>query len=73
MFSLNYSIFFKIFTLLGYLAGIVSFGFQCGFGLPTVYTEVYEYLNWIEKNDAKGLKMCYSNYILVSLLMLYFI
>ncbi|KNC33985.1 hypothetical protein FF38_10183 [Lucilia cuprina] len=41
----------------GVLAGVVSYGFQCGYGLPTVYSDVYEYSNWIHLNKAS-----YFNY-----------
>ncbi|TMW50336.1 hypothetical protein DOY81_004571, partial [Sarcophaga bullata] len=36
----------------GVLAGIVSYGNQLCIGMPTVYTEVYRYKNWIEINGA---------------------
>jgi hypothetical protein len=33
-----------------YLVGVVSFGAGCGTDLPSVYTRVAYYLNWIEDN-----------------------
>lgn len=36
----------------GQLAGVVSFGHQCGSqNYPTVYTDVRQYKNWIEANS----------------------
>ena len=33
-----------------YLVGLTSFGAGCGTDLPSVYTRVSYYLNWIEEN-----------------------
>lgn len=33
-----------------HIVGITSFGAICGSGLPSVYTRVSHYLDWIEEN-----------------------
>ncbi|KAJ8972757.1 hypothetical protein NQ314_000049 [Rhamnusium bicolor] len=39
----------------GVQVGIVSFGFQvCTLGLPTIYTRVSEFSDWIEENAVDG-------------------
>ena len=36
-----------------YLVGVVSYGSACGEGLPGVYTNVSDFLEWISDNIRK--------------------
>ncbi|XP_073827934.1 chymotrypsin-2-like [Musca autumnalis] len=40
------------------VAGIVSYGFGCARKVPSVYTDVYSYLDWIEANHGKAVEFC---------------
>ncbi|KAM7350412.1 trypsin I-P1-like [Cochliomyia hominivorax] len=59
----------------GHLTGLVSFGVYCGHGLPTVYTEVYEYKTWIEKSKSEKIEAMdiFLSSILVFCAMNYFV
>ena len=35
------------------ICGIVSFGYGCGAGLPGVYCEVANYIEWLNDNIGK--------------------
>uniref|UniRef100_A0A1I8NQL5 Peptidase S1 domain-containing protein n=1 Tax=Stomoxys calcitrans TaxID=35570 RepID=A0A1I8NQL5_STOCA len=42
---------------IGFVTGIVSYGYGCAAGYPSVYTNVFSYLDWIKENTGTSRKL----------------